>query len=77
MGRMLYPSFYFDICEKIINEREEESKLVPIIKRSKEYEEYVDKIFTIINEKSKIKNIDWLWLIYISNFFYFRNFIDY
>ena len=48
------------ICEKIINEREEESKLVPIIKRSKEYEEYVDKIFTIINEKSKIKNIDWL-----------------
>lgn len=60
MGRMLYPSFYFDICEKIINEREEESKLVPIIKRSKEYEEYVDKIFTIINKKSKIKNIDWL-----------------
>lgn len=60
MGRMLYPSFYFDVCEKIINEREEENKLVPIIKRSKEYERYVYNIYSIINEKSKIKNIDWI-----------------
>lgn len=59
-GRMLYPSFYFDTCEKIINEREEESKLVSIIKRSEEYEEYVANIFSIINDKNKIKNIDWL-----------------
>lgn len=59
-GRMLYPSFYFDIYEKIINDREEESSSYSIIKRAKEYEEYLETIYNIINHHTKIPSIDWL-----------------
>lgn len=57
---MLYPSFYSDIYEKIINDREEESSSYSIIKRTKEYEEYLETIYNIINHHTKIPSIDWL-----------------
>lgn len=59
-GRMLYPSIYFDIYDKIINEYESESSLMCIIKRNREYENYLQRIFEAINANVKIKNIDWL-----------------
>ena len=60
ISRMLYPSFYFDSYEKIINESHNEECLKSIIERSKEYEIYLYKIIEIINRKIKIKKIEWL-----------------
>lgn len=59
-GRMLYPSMYFDIYDKVINDFENEKELVNMIKRLKEYEEYLKEIYRIISKHTKIKNIDWL-----------------
>ncbi|MCI8548672.1 MAG: hypothetical protein HFJ38_07310 [Bacilli bacterium] len=59
-GRMLYPSFYFDLYEKIVNEKEREEQIVVIIKRQKEYENYLSTIYNLINKKIKIPSIDWI-----------------
>ncbi len=59
-GRMLYPSFYFDEYEKIINENSEEKEILKIIKRQKEYENYLNMIYKFINQKNKIPSIDWI-----------------
>ncbi len=59
-GRMFYPSFYFDIYEKIINESAKENELTEIIKRIDEYEKFINTIYNIINKKNKIQKIDWI-----------------
>lgn len=59
-GRMIYPSFYFDMYEKIINEKEKEDNILKIIKRHKEYENYLNTIYRIISQKTKIPSIDWI-----------------
>lgn len=59
-ARMLYPSFYFDIYEKIINDSEEEISSYSVIKRTKEYEEYLTTIYGIISQYTKIPSIDWI-----------------
>lgn len=59
-GRMLYPSIYFDEYDKVINNFENELGIFEIVKRSKEYEEYLNEIYQIISKYTEIKNIDWL-----------------
>lgn len=59
-GRMLYPSLYFDMYDRIINNYENEESILEIVKRSKEYEDYLNEIYRIISKKVEIKNIDWL-----------------
>lgn len=59
-GRMLYPSFYFDIYERIINNQEDEKSIYKIIKRTTEYEEYLKTIYQLINYQTKIPSIDWI-----------------
>lgn len=59
-ARMMYPSFYFDIYENIVNSNEKENKILVIIKRTDEYERYLNEIYKIINKKIKIPKIDWV-----------------
>ena len=59
-GRMLYPSFFFDCYEKIINDKKPVEIIYSIIDRSKEYELYLYNIYVLINEKIKIPKIDWV-----------------
>ncbi len=60
-ARLLYPSYYFDSYEKVINNKDDELIIKKIISRIDEYEEYVNTIFDIIHsyDKNLIK-IDWL-----------------
>ena len=51
-ARMLYPSFYFDIYEKIINNKE--------LEKTAEYEEYLNTIYQLINQITRIPSIDWV-----------------
>ena len=59
-GRVLYPSYYFDIYEKIVNEKESEQKLKKILSRINEYEEYLDMIYKEISKVTEIKIVDWI-----------------
>lgn len=59
-GRMLYPSFYFDMYERIVNEKLDEKQILVIIKRQKEYENYLNTIYNLISKKIKIPSVDWI-----------------
>lgn len=60
-ARLLYPSYYFDIYEKIIKKEQKEIELINIINRVNEYEEYLSKIYDIIKEEYKdINQIEWI-----------------
>lgn len=59
-SRMLYPSFYFDVYDDIVNSREKPEKLLNIINRVSEYEEYLNYIQLKIKEKIEIQEINWI-----------------
>lgn len=59
-GRLLFPTFYFDTYDKIINEEIDEGKILEIIKRTEEYEDYISNIYIIINGIKKIPGVTWL-----------------
>lgn len=59
-GRLLYPSYYFDIYEQIMNKQASEEELIPYIRKAKDYEIFLNKIFIEISKKSSIEKIDWL-----------------
>ena len=59
-ARLLYPSYYFDIYEKIMNNEEEEEKLIPIIEASDAYEEFLKNAYIEINKYAPIEGISWI-----------------
>lgn len=59
-SRMLYPSFYFDVYDNVINSREQPEKISKIVGRISEYEEYLNYIQLKIKEKVEIQEINWI-----------------
>lgn len=59
-ARLLYPSYYFDLYENIMNNDESEEKLVNIIKKNKEYELFLKNAYLEISKYAPIEKIDWL-----------------
>ena len=60
MGRMLFPSFYFDLYKKIVNDVIPEKEIYKIIDKSDDYEYFLRFIYFEINKIIKIPRIDWL-----------------
>lgn len=58
--RILYPGKYFDIYEKLIKKEDEEKELLKLISNSLEIEKNLKIIYSIINKKQYIPNIDWI-----------------
>lgn len=59
--RMLFPSYYFDIYDRIINDTIDEKEILKITSRSDEYEELLYEIYLIIKRKiNNIIGIDWI-----------------
>lgn len=58
--RLLYPSYYFDEYEQIVNNNKDNSKLLSIIKKNREYEEFIKKAYYEISQYALIDKIDWL-----------------
>lgn len=59
-ARLLYPSFYFDIYEKVIEGEIEESALLPIINKVEEYELFLKDMYFILSKYAPIEKIDWI-----------------
>lgn len=57
--RLLFPTYYFDMYERIINHGYDEKKLENIIKMTDEYEKFIKKIF-VYYEKTNIIPINWI-----------------
>lgn len=59
-SRMLYPSFFFDAFEKIINDRVSINNILKIIGKMDEYQNYLFEIYTVLRNKYNIPKIEWL-----------------
>jgi len=58
--RLLYPSYYFDLYEKIINDNEDELEIERIIRLSTMYEKLLFEIYSLFKRKVNILGIDWI-----------------
>ncbi len=58
--RLIYPSYYFDIYERIINNNLDENKLLDIIKLSSGYEKLLYEVYLLIKEKTNVIGIEWI-----------------
>ena len=61
IARLLYPSYYFDIYEQVMNNHAKEDTLINIIDKSSSYEEFLNKIYKILNKKNPLIYIDWIF----------------
>lgn len=59
-ARVLYPSYYFKLYDKILRGENEEKELTPIISRINEYEDYLYNLFLYLNKYYDIPSVDWL-----------------
>lgn len=59
-ARLLYPSYYFDVYESIMNNKEEEEKLIPIIEKADDYEDFLKDAYTEMNKYAPIERIAWI-----------------
>ena len=59
-ARLLYPSYYFDVYDRIMNSNANQDQLIDIIKRVDEYELFLKKAYREISKYASIEKIDWL-----------------
>lgn len=59
-ARILYPSFYFDTYEEIILNKKNESSILEISNKLKEYEIYLKNIYLYLKRFYDIPEIEWL-----------------
>ena len=59
-ARLLYPTYYFDIYEKVIEDLKEESELLDIINKVDEYELFLKEAYLELSRMYKIEQINWI-----------------
>lgn len=59
-GRVVYPSFYFDLYDNVILGNVKESEILNITSRTVEYEAYLREIYYYLRKFYNIPMIDWL-----------------
>ena len=58
--RMLYPSYFFDIFDKVLNDKINENSILLITKKQEEYEYLLYEIWKLLKSKINIIGIEWL-----------------
>lgn len=59
-ARLLYPTYYFDIYDDIMNKDGNEEVLVDIIKKIKDYELFLKEAYLEVSKYAKIDKINWI-----------------
>ena len=60
LARMMYPTYYYDLFEKIIKKEKEEKEIINIINKVEEYEKIIKKLYTYYKAFINIPVIEWL-----------------
>lgn len=58
--RLLFPSYFFDIYENIIEKKENEKRCEKIINKVEEYESFLKIIYSYVKNITNIEEIEWL-----------------
>ncbi len=59
-ARLLYPSYYFDLHEKIIEENESDDILLPLIDQINDYENFLKDVWLYMNCFFPLEPIPWI-----------------
>ena len=59
-ARLLYPSYYFDVYDSVMNKNVNEEELIKIVKRSNDYEKFLKKTYLEISKYVRLDKIDWI-----------------
>ena len=62
LSRLLYPSYYFDVYDEIIQERISEEKMNEIIKKNTACELFLKQVYSYLKGRYNIPEIEWLGL---------------
>ena len=62
--RLIYPTFYFDEFEKIMNNDLSDDSIKKYIDERKKYENIIKKTYQLLADMSKLPNIEWLNVSY-------------
>lgn len=60
LSRLLYPSYYFDLCDEIIYNNTDENTLSQILVKCDQYELLLHDVNSYLNRNFKIPEIEWL-----------------
>ncbi len=60
LARLMYPSYYFDIYDQIIQENVSEEKIELYIKKNVSYETFLIKVYNNLKHNFKFPEIEWL-----------------
>lgn len=61
IARLLFPSYYFDVYDEIINNNLDENNIMKIVNKSDDYERFLSQIINyILSNNIMIEQIDWL-----------------
>jgi len=59
-ARLIYPSYYFDLYEDVMNNNGDEEKIINIVNKVNEYEYFLKMAYQEINQYTSLEKIDWL-----------------
>lgn len=59
-ARLIYPTYYFDIYEGIMNGKKDEDDLIPIIDKAEDYEIFLKDVYYEIIKYAPIDRIEWI-----------------
>lgn len=60
LARLIYPSNYFDIYERVVNQRKDSEILLPIIKKSDAYLTFLKEAYKLISKYSPLEKVEYL-----------------
>ena len=65
-SRLLFPSYYFDIYDEIINTKSDENKIIKVINSIDKYQDFLSNIYKYIvyEKKVQIEPIEWVMTNY-------------
>lgn len=59
-ARLLYPSYYFDVYEKVMEDEVSEEELVKFINKADDYESFLKDMYYAISSYVQIEPIEWI-----------------
>lgn len=60
MSRLLYPSYYFDLYDEIIQNKIDEKKIKTILNKVNDYEFFLEEIYSYLKIDYNMPEIEWL-----------------
>ena len=59
-ARLLYPTYYFDLYEQVMNNNRTEDDLIKVIDKIDDYEKFLKKTYLELSKYGQIEKVSWL-----------------